>query len=768
MPGRLHATFILSGGMLRALPTSLRLRPASMGRGDANVPPQQSASPLPARQTLAWLRATTVLAAVVPVGLLAAVAWYLYGQTLDDAHRRMERVARVAQEHALKLFETNEVLLSRVVDLTGGESSSELRLREAALHEQLKKIAGGLSHVQSIWMVDETGRPLATNRSHPVPRDLDFSQRPAFVQHRAASGQVVVTPPRVGAVTGDVFFDLSRRRELADGTFGGVMLVGLSPTYFLDFYRELVAAEKGLTLTLVHSDGHVMARWPESPRPGTRLSAGSPMMAAMTAGQAAGTVVARSSIDGKERLGAYRQVPGYPLYVFAGGQKAAALAGWSKEVLLLSAFTFPTALGLVLVSLVALRRTRQQLETLERLREEGEQRKKVEDALRQAQKLEAMGHLTGGVAHDFNNLLMVVDMNTMLLRRALPGPTHAKQLDAIQRAVGTGARLTRQLLAFSHRQPLMPRVLDLAEALPPLLELLGPALGSGVSLTGEVAPGTAPIEIDAAELELALINLAVNAKDAMAGAGAVHVSARNLGPGEEPAIAGPGVVLSVRDTGCGIAPEALARVFEPFYTTKPVGKGTGLGLSQVYGLCTRMGGMARVESSPGAGTTVHLCFPAATGAAAPADKAGAPVPPAALGLRVLLVEDNPDVATATTALLEAMDCRVTWMPSAHDALAHLQAPADTLDVVLSDIVMPGGLDGLDLARSLRARWPAMPLVLMTGYAQKLGEAESQGVVVLPKPFGPELLARALGEAATLPRSAATPPERADPHGVGLV
>jgi CheY-like chemotaxis protein/anti-sigma regulatory factor (Ser/Thr protein kinase) len=246
------------------------------------------------------------------------------------------------------------------------------------------------------------------------------------------------------------------------------------------------------------------------------------------------------------------------------------------------------------------------------------------------------------------------------------------------------------------------------------------------------------VRLDSGELELALINLAVNARDAMPDGGRIriHVAADN-----------GFVELAFSDTGVGIDPKDLDRVFEPFFTTKPVGAGTGLGLAQVYGLCARAGGTARVESEPGVGTTVLLRFPAVD---APADVQPT-LPPSGwpverLEMRVLLVEDNLDIASATREVLQAAGCEVLHVPAPAQAL-QLLANDDEFDLVLSDIVMPGGMDGLELSTRLRREHPRLPVVLMTGYAQKLGEAESQGLVVLPKPFDPALLLRTLREQA---------------------
>jgi CheY-like chemotaxis protein len=252
---------------------------------------------------------------------------------------------------------------------------------------------------------------------------------------------------------------------------------------------------------------------------------------------------------------------------------------------------------------------------------------------------------------------------------------------------------------------------------------------------------TPAVEVDAAELELAIINLAVNAKDAMPEGGRFQLSARGARPGEA-GLPGEFVVISVADTGAVIDPDVIERVFDPFFTTKPHGQGTGLGLSQVYGLCTQAGGTARIESTPGRGTEVKLFLPAAAGMQDDAPVAEAPRE-AALDCSVLLVEDNEDLAGVTSALLEGVGCRVQWASSGDAARDLIDRGATHFDVVVSDMAMPGKLDGLGLAESLREHHPGMRVVLITGYASQLHDASARGFTVLSKPCPPDALIAAV-------------------------
>ncbi|MBL0727272.1 ATP-binding protein [Piscinibacter sp. HJYY11] len=368
----------------------------------------------------------------------------------------------------------------------------------------------------------------------------------------------------------------------------------------------------------------------------------------------------------------------------------------------------------------------------------------------QAQKLEALGRLTGGVAHDFNNLLMVVSSNAHVLARRLPEAwRESPQLQAIDRSVKTGTRLTRQLLAFARRQPLRLEVIALEDRLNAMASLVRTAIRSGVELTCTVAPGTWPVEVDVGEFELAILNLAVNANDAMPKGGKLTIRASNHVGAEDERF----VVVEVSDTGLGIPADILDKVMEPFFTTKPPGQGTGLGLSQVYGFCQQAGGKLEIESKVGAGTTVRMMLKPTTESAV----ADAPVPASLqpLGCKVLLVEDNEELRKSTRELLIALGCEVELAPSADSARDRLTAKTD-IELVLSDIRMPGQLNGLGLASWLRAHRPDLPFLLMTGYADELRTGQVDGHVVLSKPVEPETLAVAMRAALLVGRSQPRP------------
>jgi signal transduction histidine kinase len=536
------------------------------------------------------------LAAALPAVLFGLVAWNLHQRALAEAQLRVDSAARIGEEHALKIFETNIALLNRVADVLGNDGEAALRAREQPLHEQLVRMTTDLHQLQGLFVIGPSGRMIVNNRVFPAP-PVDVADRAFFRHHREGGAQPYFTEVLTSRTTGEPFFDMSLRRNGAGGGLTAVLSASMAPPYFAAFYSELAGQDRDLHIALRHASGAMLAAWPQAP-------------ASSDATATASSGVADAHDEGP-RIAAERPLGAYPVRVAAWTRRSAVLSGWYHQLGLLAAFAFPTALTLIYVAWVALQRTRRSMQVAQQLQDETAHRLLVEDSLRQSQKLEALGRLGGGVAHDFNNLLMVIANNVHLHRRLQPALADSKQLAAIERAIAGGTRLTQQLLSFSRRQTLRPERVRLQEQLPAMQALVAPAVGATIRVEVHVEPGTAPVEIDVIELELALINLAINARDAMPGGGRLRIDAANAADGAPPGLAGRFVAISVQDSGVGVAPEWRGRVFEPFFTTKDAGQGTGLGLAQVYGFCARAGGTATLDSVVGKGTTVHLYLPAA-------------------------------------------------------------------------------------------------------------------------------------------------------------
>jgi two-component system, NtrC family, sensor kinase len=704
-------------------------------------------APLASRpRALTWLQIAFAGALLGPSLLLAYVGWATHTEAIDAARERLTRLAQIAQEQSQRVVETNEVISRGITTRIGTRTNAELLQDRLELHSVLKAWTHDLQQLQSVWIWDDAGRPVATNLRPDPPANLDISDREYFIWARspAATGWYVSTPLR-SRMTGELFFDLSKRRSAADGSFQGAVSVSLRPAYFDAFFREQVASERGFTLSLVRQDGTLVSRYPAAPSgPVGKLGSSSALLAAMSRNTAVGEVQGVSTVDGVYRYVAYRRVGELPLYAVATASKDALLAPWRRSMTLLSAFTLPLAIGLAALCWFAMRRVRSEHRIALAHKEQYEQLLKAEDALRLAQKMEALGRLTGGVAHDFNNVLMVVQSSVGLARQLeARGQPVSRALAPIERAVANGAQLTRQLLAVVRRQPLQVRTMDIADVVPALAQLMSSTLGRGFQVTHEVEPNLY-VTVDQAELELALINLCINAKDAMPDGGVIGIRARPAQPPADAPPSTPWARVEVSDTGEGIPSELLGRVTEPFFTTKPLGKGTGLGLSQVNAFVTQAGGRLHIRSEPGRGTEVAILLPCSIVKPEGRRDAQLSSAPTKLDAAVLLVEDNPDIADAVAAILQAAGARVTWHASA-DSASRALAEGARFDVVLSDVSVPGDKSGIDLAREL-ASGPGIPIVLMTGYTDRLQEASAAGYRVVPKPAAPESLLQALIQA----------------------
>jgi two-component system, NtrC family, sensor kinase len=683
-----------------------------------------------------------VASVVLPLMLFGFAAWLNYRHEEGVADDRIERSLDILHEHTLKVFQTVEGAIAEVNEIVRGMTDDAIRADQPRLHERMKRIVEVLPQLRAIFLIDRDGRPLASSQLVQVPADLRSRERSFFNVHIAGDvGTYVseVVQPRL-AIFGTPFFVLSRRRPSADGTFNGVIAVAVVPQYFEEFYT-LIGRGPGELYALIRADGNFLARYPQPP---DRLRAVGPgLEAAVAEGRERAIRTGRSQIDGAERRVGYRKLEGFPVYAIAGIETSAIRGEWMSTMAGHLIFGVPATLFILLILAMALRRTR-------RLHAEAERREAVEAALRQAQRLEAIGHLTGGVAHDFNNLLMIVSGSAERLRRDLTSEKHRRLLDMIMNATSRGESLTRQLLAFSRRQMLTPAVIDLTQRLPELKDMLTRSLRDDITTEVLVPDESCAVKVDPSELELALLNLAVNARDAMPNGGTLTIAVQPMvlkGRATEEGLSGDFVAIRVADTGSGIAPDVLPHVFEPFFTTKEVGKGTGLGLSQVYGFAKQSGGTATVTSTVGRGTAITLYLPRTQELPAPST---APMKAEAAPRRagtVLVVEDSPEVAEVATAYFQQLGYMVKQVASANEALELLAKDAK-IDLVFSDILMPGGMNGLELGHAIRRRDAAMPVLLATGYSDSARDAVEQGFIVLQKPFDLAALEQALREART--------------------
>ena len=396
----------------------------------------------------------------------------------------------------------------------------------------------------------------------------------------------------------------------------------------------------------------------------------------------------------------------------------------------------------------AAQRANQNLE--QRVRERTEELQQAHEALRQAQKMEAIGQLTGGIAHDFNNLLTVILGSADILKRGgLPEEKSRRYIEAIAETADRAAKLTGQLLAFARRQALEPVVFDVVARIRSVTEMLRPLMGSRIQVEIDAECDPCHVDADPNQLETAILNMSVNARDAMSGEGRLTIRVRAVKQvppmASEAPLEGDYVAIAIADTGSGVAPGQMERIFEPFFTTKDVGQGTGLGLSQVFGFVKQSGGEVRVESEAGEGSTFTIYLPkvaaAEAGAALAEQVSGAHVPGRG---RILVVEDNDQVGAFASTLLQDLGYETLFAADAESALDLLQGQSEPIDLVFTDVVMPG-MSGVELAQKIRQLRPTLPVVLTSGYSHVLVEEGAHGFPLLHKPYSVDSLSKALGE-----------------------
>ncbi len=686
---------------------------------------------------LQWMMAASLALPVALFAFASAVSWVSINDTAD---REIERALDVAHEHALKVFETIDRSLSEIAEIIRGIPDAGIASREEALHLRLKQLADSLPQVKSTWIFDARGHALANSLVVPAP-DIDFSDREYFKAHVAGDIGIYIgealkpRPPYQGSA----FFGVSRRRENEDGSFAGVIQASVLPEYFENFYTR-IGREPGSFFALGLTNGAVLARFPAVDQD-FRLDRNGPVGRKLVAQPNGGLITVTSPADGIERRLGYQRLAEYPIYVSAGFETSAIRARWLSTMSQHLIFGAPaTALLFFLLSL-ALRRT-------QHLYAEAAKRAEAEEALKHGQRLEALGQLTGGVAHDFNNLLTVIRASVDMLRQPdLPEPRRLRYIEAISDTVTRAAKLTAQLLAFARRQTLKPELFDVGQSVHMLGEMIATLIGSRIEIVLHVPDEPCFINADAGQFETAMINMAVNARDAIEGPGRLTIAVRVVAdlPGAAVPSKNPHgyVAVSVEDTGIGIPEDRFGTIFEPFFTTKEVGQGTGLGLSQVFGFAKQSGGEVIVASELGKGSIFTLYLPGASGGGRPQQVAAEHAPPVdGQGIWVLVVEDNVEVGKFATDALAGLGYSTTLVGNATHALEELMSDADRFDVVFSDVVMPG-MSGIELAQEIRRRHHDLPVVLTSGYSHVLSQNGSYGFELLQKPYSIEQLARVL-------------------------
>src|ERR1700730_2735282 len=569
------------------------------------------------RRRLTWpLRGLLAASLAVPLLLLAIAAWQNFRLVQYQAEERIRIEAGELHQHALNTLNTYAIVLAWIDARTRGLSWDRIEH-----DEELQRFLSDLDtlpQIDEVWMADAAGHPRVSGRPSAMP-PINISERDCFAAEAEQDVGIFVGREQIGALIQAPEFDICQRRSTPDRSFDGIITVSARPAFFSEFYRT-VSQDKRFAASLVRSDGSILVRYPALPDARV-LPRDSPFMQAIAATPDRGLFWGRGETDGTERFFAYQRIEGFPLYVTYGIPRQDVLTSWLANLVNYSLFAVPASLALFGMTLLAVRQIQRHTiaswrwrTTARRLRREMGRRAQAEAELRQAQKMEALGQLTGGVAHDFNNLLTVLQGALEMLSGRQMNDQLQSRVDMALRTVERGERLTGQLLAFARRQPLMMATIDLNAQLRRMTELLARTVGSGVVIHTDLAPDLWPANADATQLELAVINLVLNARDAMPNGGELVIrtfkeTSRLQAARELPANDREFVGLEISDTGIGMPPEVAARAFEPFFTTKEVGKGTGLGLSMAYGFDRQSGGSVSIRAQVGIGTTVTLLLP---------------------------------------------------------------------------------------------------------------------------------------------------------------
>lgn len=689
-----------------------------------------------------WLNAALFGAVLVPATALLLAGWWTYDRAAHAIRETAVRRVDLVHEHARRTFEVAERLIAEAAALTQGDDA-QIRSNENDARQRLSDMLLSVPAVVNLNVWNAQAVPLVRS-DRAVDPAATVADRDYFRRQATADRGFDVSEVLVGRQTGRELFNLTHRRPSADGSFRGITAVSLNPEYFRDYYRAIVAQNTEVeSISLVRTDGMILARWPLHPTGATSLPADAPSLLAIQQGQTSGMVFGRLSTTGERRIGAFRRLEGLPVYAVVGFSQSAMWSGWVRTMGIVGAITLPITLMLIAVTAIARRRVQSEQRAQLELNEQTRLRAATEKSALEAHRRETLAMLTAGVAHDFNNLLAVISNSLHIQNLRHPERAAEPQNAAMRRAIQSGTRLTRQLLSFTRRQTLRPEVIDLQTWLPELEELLRTTVGSRIQLSVAVTPLIPPVLVDAAELELALVNLAVNSKHAQPGGGSFAVTADVVM--EDGARR---VVIAASDQGEGIPADILSRVTEPFFTTKEAGSGSGLGLNQVRGVVEAAGGQLRIESEVGRGTTVKLVLPVFD--AGPAEVVATPdasqaSPTDKFEGHVLVAEDNDDVASVTTSLIANLGLRVTRASNATEALNLLRTPELGKDIgfLLTDVVMPGEMDGVALALKVRAERPGLPVTVVTGYAENVQSALDADLDVVHKPLALEDLVERL-------------------------
>lgn len=689
---------------------------------------------------LRWLWFSLAAVLVVPTLLFAYVAHASYHQALDLADERIDRALAVSAEQALRIFRSIDVTLDSVDQITLGKSDWAISEASAELSQRLKQFTRAFPDISSIWVLDRNGDAVVSSLFYPIPPSFNAPER-SFLKKELAKG-LQLEVGRVVEITlsRSILFPVSKQRLDSSGNLIGYTLISVLPSAFEKVYAAL-RGNSSASFALIRSDGVVLARHPVTAQPGIVLDSSSGFGQLIQATPGGGRYTTVSRVDGVERRFAVRKLQELPVYVSSSIETKEVIRGWAMQMAGYLAIAVPAVALISLFIVLTARRTKAFYTEVER-------REMLEQNIRQTQRIEAVGQLTGGIAHDFNNLLTVISGNLQMAIRQIPDGKPRVMLENAQRGAARAAELTRRMLAFSRKQALNPKPIDVNRLVSTMSEMLVRVLGETIVIETVRGAGLWEIEADITELESALLNLAVNARDAMPNGGKLTIETANAYLDENYSEAVQGlktgqyVLIAVTDTGGGMPKSVVDKAFDPFFTTKPPGAGTGLGLSQAYGFVKQSGGHIQIYSEVGEGTTVKIYLPRqhTVGTYVVEDEPAEAIPQGN-GQTILVTEDDPDVRTYVLQSLIELGYKVIQAADGQTALAILRR--QRVDLLLTDVVMPG-MNGRELVDEARKHNQDLKAIFMTGYSRNAivhhGRVDP-GVSLLTKPFSLSALAQ---------------------------
>lgn len=691
-----------------------------------------------------------LLALALPFSLVILFCWYQLVQQLDQAKDTAARSVIALEQHAANVLDVHTLVLRQLDDLTRGKSGSQIG-NDARLREEVTNLTKDFLQISVVGMADADGR-VWLNSVRKATNGFSVADRDYFLAHKngAAKG-LYISEAFTGRINGARQVGMSLRRNTPSGEFDGIIYTTIPLAHFTKFWKDFAPTD-GYLIPLIRTDGTLIVRYP-SLGSSARLSPEGPFMKHVRQSPR-GLFTAASQIDGVERINAYSQIKSYPLYIAYSVGTALVLRDWWRESAMALAIAICLALTLGALWLAVVRQSHEQRVAATRwrriagdLEREVARRQQAEEAMRQSQKMEVVGQLAGGIAHDFNNLLAAILSNLQLMHMRI-GQNRTEGLlryvQAAESIVGKASSMTQRLLAFSRRQTLAPSALDVKDRISSMQELIARTVGPAIGVHTQFEPESSITVCDPNQLDSTLLNLAINARDAMPAGGeltiavartsldAAHAPAAGLAPGDY-------IAISVQDTGTGMSEMVVKRVFEPFFTTKPIGQGTGLGLSMVYGFVMQSGGQVTINSVPGTGTKVTIYLPMYTGALPVAPAAPTPASPQrpAEQACILLVDDQDTVREPLAELLTELGYEVVQAINGAEGLEVLKS-SQPIDLLVSDVGLPGHMNGRQLADAGRVLRPSLRVMFITGYAEKSaseGGLLATGMEVMIKPFG---------------------------------